>query len=223
MILYRYINILILKNMATSTKKDEQDDLIILDDTDNFMLESDLSDTPLNNDSEIVNLDNDDSLEIIDFDEKKEVIQDESTNIDETSVEPTNDNILSFWEEKISKSSQDNSTKIEQKETNNDFSFDLTNDNTQTWSKQSNSEVFDLDSATEQFITQLNKRKEQISSFIKKDESSIADLEEQIKQLKQQVTDFNANIKTLKDEDTKIDDRISVLTSTQTKTTKKRA
>lgn len=187
--------------MINSTMQDEQDDLIIIDDSDDLLVESEFDSKKNEEDSWIIKLDNTKSAELIDFNDILDDNNKLSGNIEQNKdiiIDKDNfdDITLSFWDEiKSSDKISSDKNKTIDTEINNNI-------------------VFDLDKATELFITQLNKRKEQIADFIKKDESSISDLEEQIKRLQQEVKDFNLNIKKLNEEDNKINDRISILTWT---------
>jgi len=215
--------------MATSTKQDEQDDLIILDDTDDIIEDMNSDKKNLDKEleeSEIINLDNEDSNEIIDFVDLSDWVK-EITEVVNEDNENKNSDDLSFT---LLDEDKQNDVKIEEiissEEWSDDLSFSM-DDNTSTdnveWlSIESSTEVFDLDHATEQFIAQLNIRKDQISNFIKTNESNISDLEEQIKNLKSKVTDFNWNIKKLNEENLKIDDRINILTWSDKKNTLKK-
>lgn len=95
-------------------------------------------------------------------------------------------------------------------------SLGLSSDNNLTISADSsienNSEVFSLKVATETFVSQLEKAKEQNSNSIERDEGEISNRENQITSLKSEITDFNKSIKEKKSDNNEIDSKILLVT-----------
>ena len=73
-------------------------------------------------------------------------------------------------------------------------------------------EVFNLEKATELFVSQLEARKKQIASDIWDNEKIISIKEEKIKNLKSEIADYRKSIRELNSESDAIDEKISLVT-----------
>ncbi len=173
----------------------------------------------------IVEENNSEDAELITFDETPEVSEEQAEESTEAPLEIQEDSsdLFDLWSVE-----QENQPEEQAEETpKQDSSIDLTDsldlgsqDSDLTIDSTDTQEVFSLEDATNSYISQLEKRKDQISDNITKDEDEIAARKDQISSLNNEITDFNNNIKELKSENTEIDKKIG-LVSGKAKTTKK--